>query len=92
MVCERKLLDFQSKRRPSTIVGSDPNVIDVEAKSKKTQNRKKQTDENEPPAKKGWFARLQEIADQAREQAALNDRRQENSRDKGTGKKSKKRR
>lgn len=91
-ICERKLLDFQSKRRPSTIVGSDPNVIDVEAKSKKTQNRKKQTDENEPPAKKGWFARLQEIADQAQEQAALNDRRQENSRDKGTGKKSKKRR
>ena len=67
-------------------------MIDVEAKSKKTQNRKKQTDENEPPAKKGWFARLQEIADQAQEQAALNDRRQENSRDKGTGKKSKKRR
>ncbi|QDT89123.1 YidC/Oxa1 family insertase periplasmic-domain containing protein [Gimesia algae] len=90
-ICERKLLDYQSKRRPSTVVGTDPNVIEVEAKSnKKNQNRKDKTEE--PPAKKGWFARLQEIADQAQEQAALNERKQENSRDRGPGKKSKKRR
>ncbi|HAH43890.1 MAG TPA: hypothetical protein DCM07_03370 [Planctomycetaceae bacterium] len=91
-ICERKLLDYQSKRRTSTIVGTDPNVIEVEAKSKKTQNRKNKPEEDEPPAKKGWFARLQEIADQAQEQAALNERKQPNSRDRGPGKKSKKRR
>ncbi|WP_417378301.1 membrane protein insertase YidC [Gimesia sp.] len=91
-ICERKLLDYQSKRRPATVVGTDPNVIEVEAKSKKTQNRKNKTEDNEPPAKKGWFARLQEIADQAQEQAALNERKQQNSKDRGPGKKSKKRR
>ncbi|WP_417383996.1 membrane protein insertase YidC [Gimesia sp.] len=91
-ICERKLLDYQSKNRPSTVVGTDPNVIEVEAKSKKTQKRNNQTEDDEPPAKKGWFARLQEIADQAQEQAALNERKQQNSRDRGPGKKSKKRR
>ncbi|WP_417391681.1 YidC/Oxa1 family insertase periplasmic-domain containing protein [Gimesia sp.] len=91
-ICERKLLDYQSRRRSLAVVGADPNVIEVEAKSKKTQNRKNKPEEDEPPAKKGWFARLQEIADQAQEQAALNERKQPNSRDRGPGKKSKKRR
>ncbi|MFI4847734.1 MAG: YidC/Oxa1 family insertase periplasmic-domain containing protein [Gimesia chilikensis] len=91
-ICERKLLDFQAKRHPAT--SADPNVIEVTAETKKSSPNKKKTDkEEEQPAKKGWFARLQEIADQAQAQAALNEKqRDQNSRDKGNGKKSKKRR
>lgn len=92
-ICERKLLDFQAKRHPAT--SADPNVIEVTAETKKSSpNKNKKTDkEDEQPAKKGWFARLQEIADQAQAQAALNEKqRDQNPRDKGNGKKSKKRR
>ncbi|MDF1743509.1 MAG: membrane protein insertase YidC, partial [Gimesia sp.] len=90
-ICERKLLDFQSKRKPVTSETQDSNTIEIKAESKKDRN--KEDSNNDQPQKKGWFARLQEIADQAQEQAALKEKaQQQNSRNKGTGKKSKKRR
>ncbi|WP_298859996.1 YidC/Oxa1 family insertase periplasmic-domain containing protein [uncultured Gimesia sp.] len=90
-ICERKLLDFQSKRKPAASETQDSNTIEIKAESKK--DRKKEDSNNDQPQKKGWFARLQEIADQAQEQAALKEKgQQQNSRNKGTGKKSKKRR
>jgi len=90
-ICERKLLDFQSKRNPVASETKDSNIIEVKAESKKSKNKEKSTPDQ--PEKKGWFARLQEIADQAQEQAALKEKaQQQNSRNKGTGKKSKKRR
>ncbi|QDV16396.1 Membrane protein insertase YidC [Gimesia panareensis] len=94
-ICERKLLDFQAKRRPATT--TDPNVIDVTAESKKSSSNKNQNkktkEKDDKPEKKGWFARLQEIADQAQAQAALNEKqRDQKSGNKGPGKKSKKRR
>ena len=90
-ICERKLLDFQSKRKPAASETQDSNTIEIKAESKK--DRKKEESNNDQPQKKGWFARLQEIADQAQEQAALKEKgQQQNSRNKGTGKKSKKRR
>lgn len=92
-ICERKLLDFQSKRHPSPAAATDSKTIEVKAESKKNQAPKKDTSNNDKPEKKGWFARLQEIADQAQEQAALNEKKkQQSSRLKGAGKKSKKRR
>lgn len=94
-ICERKLLDFQSKRRPATTETADSNVIEVkaESKSKKNQSKSKNNTNAEPPAKKGWFARLQEVADQAQAQAALKEKKnQQNSRNKGVGKNSRKRR
>ncbi|QDT42732.1 Membrane protein insertase YidC [Gimesia alba] len=92
-ICERKLLDFQSKRAPKASETTDSKTIEIKAESKKTKN-KKESSEEQTPAKKGWFARLQEIADQAQAQAALNEKKQQqNGRgDKGTGKKPKKRR
>jgi len=91
-ICERKLLDFQSKRRPATTT-TDANAIDVTAESKKASQKKNAEKKEEQPQKKGWFARLQEIADQAQAQAALNDKtREQNTRNKGPGKNSKKRR
>lgn len=90
-ICERKLLDFQSKRNPTSSESKDSNIIEVKAESKKV--KKKEDANDDQPRKKGWFARLQEIADQAQEQAALKEKaQQQNSRNKGTGKKSKKRR
>lgn len=92
-ICERKLLDFQSKRRPVTNEATDPKTIEIKAESKKNQANKKGTSNNDKPQKKGWFARLQEIAEQAQEQSALNEKKNSQaSRNKGTGKKSKKRR
>ncbi|QDV50807.1 YidC/Oxa1 family insertase periplasmic-domain containing protein [Gimesia fumaroli] len=91
-ICERKLLDFQSKRAPKVSETTDSKTIEIKAESKKTKN-KKETSESQEPAKKGWFARLQDIADQAQAQAALNEKKQQNGRGgKGTGKKPKKRR
>lgn len=91
-ICERKLLDYQSKRNPTTSEPKDSNVIEIKAESKKQQKKSGSTDNQ--PQKKGWFARLQEIADQAQEQAALKEKaqQQKNARNKGNGKKSKKRR
>ncbi|MFH1303031.1 MAG: YidC/Oxa1 family insertase periplasmic-domain containing protein [Planctomycetota bacterium] len=90
-ICERKLLDFQSKRRPAPTTTEDSNIIEVKAESKRSQ--KKDASSNDEPEKKGWFARLQAIADQAQTQAALNDKKQQqNPRNKDAGKKSKKRR
>lgn len=93
-ICERKLLDFQSKRRPSISEATDGKTIEIKAESKKTKNRKASYEDQEP-AKKGWFARLQDIADQAQTQAALNEKKQSQNprnKDNGSGKKSKKRR
>ena len=90
-ICERKLLDFQSKRKPAASETTDSNIIEVKAESKKSQKNESSTQDQ--PVKKGWFARLQEIADQAQTQAALKEKaQQQNSRNKGTGKNSKKRR
>lgn len=90
-ICERKLLDYQSKRNPST-TSTDGNTIEIQAESKRVKN-KRETPESNEPEKKGWFARLQEIADQAQAQAALNEKKsQQNGRGKGNGKKPKKRR
>tara|TARA_R110002095_G_scaffold94477_3_gene82461 strand:- start:1504 stop:3624 length:2121 start_codon:yes stop_codon:yes gene_type:complete len=87
-ICERKLLDFQSKRHPAPTTTSDSNIIEVKAVSKKGQ--KKEAAGNEEPAKKGWFARLQDIADQAQAQAALNEKKQQQN--PRNGKNTKKRR
>tara|TARA_R110002111_G_scaffold262504_1_gene338933 strand:- start:107066 stop:109195 length:2130 start_codon:yes stop_codon:yes gene_type:complete len=87
-ICERKLLDFQSKRRPASTTTSDSNIIEVKAESKKSY--KKDAASNEGPAKKGWFARLQDIADQAQAQSTLNEKKQQQN--PRNGKNTKKRR